>query len=86
MGRIYKGLFFQLIVAIILGIILGVFQRAFAESLKPLGDGFIKLVKMIIVPILFATIPNLIGNSVATVVVAKWENEIDPEVSKCTIG
>ena len=31
-------------------------------------------------------ITNLIGNSVATVVVAKWEKEIDPDVSKFTIG
>ena len=31
-------------------------------------------------------ITNLIGNSVATVVVAKWEKEIDPEISKRTIG
>ena len=31
-------------------------------------------------------ITNLIGNSVATVVVAKWENEIDPELAKRTIG
>jgi len=56
MKYIYKGLYFQVIVAIILGIILGVYQPAFAESLKPLGDGFIKLVKMMIAPIIFATI------------------------------
>jgi len=54
--KIYKGLYFQVIVAIILGIILGVYQPAFAESLKPLGDGFIKLVKMMIAPIIFVTI------------------------------
>lgn len=56
MRKIYKGLYFQVIVAIILGVILGVYQPAFAESLKPLGDGFIKLVKMMIAPIIFATI------------------------------
>jgi aerobic C4-dicarboxylate transport protein len=56
MRRIYKGLYFQVIVAIILGIILGVYQPALAESLKPLGDGFIRLVKMMIAPIIFATI------------------------------
>jgi aerobic C4-dicarboxylate transport protein len=54
--KIYKGLYFQVIVAIILGIILGVYQPAFAESLKPFGDGFIKLVKMMIAPIIFVTI------------------------------
>jgi aerobic C4-dicarboxylate transport protein len=56
MKKIYKGLYFQVIVAIILGILLGVFYPTFAESLKPLGDGFIKLVKMMIAPIIFCTI------------------------------
>ena len=56
MNKFYKGLYFQVIVAIILGVILGVYQPAFAESLKPLGDGFIKLVKMMIAPIIFATV------------------------------
>lgn len=56
MTKIYKGLYFQVIIAIILGIILGVYQPALAESLKPLGDGFIKLVKMMIAPIIFVTI------------------------------
>ena len=56
MTKIYKSLYFQVIVAIILGIFLGVYQPAFAESLKPLGDGFIKLVKMMIAPIIFVTI------------------------------
>ena len=56
MKKIYKGLYFQVIVAILIGIILGVYQPAFAESMKPLGDGFIKLVKMMIAPIIFATI------------------------------
>ncbi|HEY5511928.1 MAG TPA: dicarboxylate/amino acid:cation symporter [Prolixibacteraceae bacterium] len=56
MKKIYKGLYFQVIVAIIIGIILGVYQPAFAESMKPLGDGFIRLVKMMIAPIIFCTI------------------------------
>ena len=56
MRKFYKGLYFQVIVAIILGIVLGVYQPALAESLKPLGDGFIKLVKMMIAPIIFSTI------------------------------
>jgi aerobic C4-dicarboxylate transport protein len=54
--KIYKGLYFQVIVAIILGVILGVSYPSFAETLKPLGDGFIKLVKMMIAPIIFCTI------------------------------
>jgi aerobic C4-dicarboxylate transport protein len=54
--KIYKGLYFQVIVAIVLGIVLGVLYPSFAETLKPLGDGFIKLVKMMIAPIIFCTI------------------------------
>jgi len=43
-------------VAIALGALLGHFLPAFAESLKPLGDAFIKLVKMIIAPVIFLTV------------------------------
>ncbi len=52
----YRQLYFQVIVAIVLGATLGHFEPAFAESLKPLGDAFIKLVKMIIAPVIFLTI------------------------------
>ncbi|PPU65559.1 dicarboxylate/amino acid:cation symporter [Xanthomonas pisi] len=52
----YRQLYFQVVVAIVLGALLGHFQPAFAESLKPLGDAFIKLVKMIIAPVIFLTI------------------------------
>ena len=53
---LYKQLYFQVIVAIVLGALLGHFEPAFAESMKPLGDAFIKLVKMIIAPVIFLTI------------------------------
>ncbi|MBB6367639.1 MULTISPECIES: dicarboxylate/amino acid:cation symporter [Xanthomonas] len=52
----YRQLYFQVVVAIVLGAILGHFEPAFAEKLKPLGDAFIKLVKMIIAPVIFLTI------------------------------
>ncbi|MFA0922025.1 dicarboxylate/amino acid:cation symporter [Xanthomonas fragariae] len=52
----YRQLYFQVVVAIVLGALLGYFEPAFAESLKPLGDAFIKLVKMIIAPVIFLTI------------------------------
>ncbi|WP_434213006.1 dicarboxylate/amino acid:cation symporter [[Pseudomonas] boreopolis] len=52
----YRQLYFQVIVAIVLGAVLGHFEPAFAEKLKPLGDAFIKLVKMIIAPVIFLTI------------------------------
>jgi len=53
-----KSLYAQVIIAIIAGIIIGTFYPAFAIQLKPLGDGFIKLVKMMIGPIIFCTIVN----------------------------
>ncbi|HUD42997.1 MAG TPA: dicarboxylate/amino acid:cation symporter [Dokdonella sp.] len=52
----YRQLYAQVILAIVLGAVLGHFAPAFAESLKPLGDAFIKLVKMIIAPVIFLTI------------------------------
>ncbi|MDR2016984.1 MAG: dicarboxylate/amino acid:cation symporter [Burkholderiales bacterium] len=53
---LYKSLYFQVIVAIILGILLGHFLPEYGVKMKPLGDGFIKLIKMIIAPIIFCTV------------------------------
>ncbi|KAI3594564.1 Na+/H+-dicarboxylate symporter [Cupriavidus sp. U2] len=53
---LYKSLYFQVITAIILGVILGHFFPQTGEAMKPLGDGFIKLIKMIIAPIIFCTV------------------------------
>jgi len=53
---LYKSLYFQVIVAIIIGVILGQFFPETATAMKPLGDGFIKLIKMIIAPIIFCTV------------------------------
>jgi len=53
---IYRQLYFQVVMAIVAGAILGHFEPALGESLKPLGDAFIKLVKMIITPVIFLTI------------------------------
>lgn len=54
--KFYYSLYFQVIVAIIIGIILGNFFPDFGASLKPLGEAFIKLVKMIIAPVIFLTV------------------------------
>jgi len=54
--KIYQHLYFQVIVAIVLGILLGKFYPELGEKMKPLGDGFIKLVKMIIAPVIFITL------------------------------
>lgn len=53
---LYKVLYVQVIVAILLGILLGHFYPDVGESFKPLGDGFIKIVKMIIAPVIFLTV------------------------------
>ena len=52
----YRNLYFQVIVAIVLGVLLGHFEPQYGAALKPLGDAFIKLVKMIIAPVIFLTI------------------------------
>jgi len=54
--RWYAHLYVQVLVAIVAGVLLGHFAPATGEALKPLGDGFIKLVKMIIAPVIFLTI------------------------------
>jgi aerobic C4-dicarboxylate transport protein len=52
----YAQLYVQVLVAITLGVLLGHFAPATGEAMKPIGDGFIKLVKMIIAPVIFLTI------------------------------
>ena len=53
---LYKSLYFQVICAIVIGVILGYFYPETGTAMKPLGDGFIKLIKMIIAPIIFCTV------------------------------
>jgi aerobic C4-dicarboxylate transport protein len=53
---IYRSLYFQVIVAIIIGVLLGHFFPEIGAKMKPLGDGFIKLIKMMIAPIIFCTV------------------------------
>src|SRR5664279_2034326 len=53
---IWKSLYAQVITAIVVGVILGHFWPQAGEAMKPLGDGFIKLIKMIIAPIIFCTV------------------------------
>ena len=58
-GPFYTQLYFQVLTAILVGGLIGHFWRGepwIAEYLKPLGDGFVKLVKMIIAPVIFLTI------------------------------
>lgn len=54
--KFYQILYVQVIFAIFAGILLGHFFPEFGESLKPLGEAFIKMVKMIIAPVIFLTV------------------------------
>ncbi|RCW70400.1 dicarboxylate/amino acid:cation symporter [Pseudorhodoferax soli] len=52
----YRSLYFQVITAIVVGVLLGHFYPDTGAAMKPLGDGFIKLIKMVIAPIIFCTV------------------------------
>ena len=54
--KLYQSLYLQVIVAIVIGVVLGHYHPETAVSLKPLGESFIKLVKMMIGPVIFCTI------------------------------
>ncbi len=53
---LYKSLYVQVLFAVLLGVLLGQFYPALGIDMKPLGDGFIKLIKMMIAPIIFCTV------------------------------
>ncbi|MFP1773871.1 dicarboxylate/amino acid:cation symporter [Lonsdalea quercina] len=53
---IFNSLYFQVIVAITIGVLLGHFYPSIGEQMKPFGDGFVKLIKMIIAPVIFCTV------------------------------
>lgn len=56
MRNLYRSLYFQVLVAIGLGVLLGYFYPEAGAKMKPLGDGFIKLIKMLIAPVIFCTV------------------------------
>lgn len=58
----YHHLYIQVLVAIALGIILGHYAPSVGEQMKPLGDTFIKLIKMLIAPIIFCTVVSGIAS------------------------
>jgi aerobic C4-dicarboxylate transport protein len=53
---IYKILYFQVLVAVVLGVLLGNFYPDLGANMKPFGDAFIKGIKMMIAPIIFCTV------------------------------
>ena len=66
----YRSLHFQVLAGIILGIALGAFAPATAVKMKPLGDGFIRLIRMIIAPIVYVKEPR----GLAPFGVSRWFN------------
>ena len=70
----YSVLYIQVLIAIALGVLIGHFHPTFGEALKPLGDGFIALIKMMIAPVIFCTVVH----GIATVVISRCEGELDP--------
>src|SRR5690349_23009605 len=58
----YKVLYVQVLIAIALGILIGYFWPHFGKELKPLGDGFIALIKMMIAPVIFCTVVHGISS------------------------
>ena len=65
---LWTQLYVQVLVAITLGALIGHFWPQTGEALKPLGDAFIKLVKMIIAPVIFLTIVT----GIAILVIYGW--------------
>ncbi|MGE8495129.1 MULTISPECIES: dicarboxylate/amino acid:cation symporter [Comamonas] len=58
----YRTLYFQVIIGITIGVLLGHFEPQYGAAMKPFGDAFIKLIKMIIAPVIFLTIVTGIAN------------------------
>ena len=58
----YKILYVQVLIAILLGVLIGYFFPDLGKNLKPLGDGFIALIKMMIAPVIFCTVVHGISS------------------------
>ncbi|MGF6481343.1 C4-dicarboxylate transporter DctA [Paraburkholderia sp. JPY419] len=56
MSKFFNSLFGRVVIALVVGIVLGAVFPHFAQSLRPLGDGFLKLIKMVIGPIVFCVV------------------------------
>lgn len=63
MQKFFKSLFGQVVLALVIGVIIGVVWPEFATQLKPLGDGFIKLIKMIIPLLVFCVVVHGIAGA-----------------------
>ena len=77
----YKILYLQVITAIVLGVLVGYFFPDLGEKLKPLGDAFIKLIKMVIVPIIFLAVVSGGARMVLNGTIPLAENPIEEEAN-----
>ncbi len=60
--RALRHLYVQVLLAIALGVLVGYFWPGFAQSLKPLGDGFVRLIKTVVAPVVFLTVAGGIAH------------------------
>jgi len=60
--KLYEHLYFQVLCGMIIGVLLGYFYPQAASAMKPLGDAFIKLIRMVIAPIIFCTVVHGIAS------------------------
>ena len=60
--RWWQHLYVQVLIAIVIGVLLGHFYPSLGADMKPLGDAFIKLIKMLIAPIIFCTVVHGIAS------------------------
>jgi aerobic C4-dicarboxylate transport protein len=58
----YRVLYIQVLIAIALGVAVGYYFPNTGKALKPLGDGFIALIKMMIAPVIFCTVVHGVGS------------------------
>jgi aerobic C4-dicarboxylate transport protein len=60
--KVIGHLYVQVLLGVVAGAVLGHFVPGFGKSLQPLGDGFIKLIKMLIAPVIFCTVVHGIAS------------------------
>ncbi len=63
MLKFFNSLFGRVVIALVAGIVIGALFPHFAQSLRPLGDGFLKLIKMVIGPIVFCVVVSGMANA-----------------------